>query len=243
MINYKTVILPFDDRYKIDIDVKIVQTKDRCLNRQNYQHQHNIQIQKPIIDYIEHNVLETDKRFIAAQNTLNKFHKKYSIYENLEDIELFDGDMQTWFYHNHIYYNVLKEISKVYMHSKYIMLLNRFVYLNCYRIYRFETEQNAIKNCKRLQLAPTDIQIEVSLLCEILRAFDYSKLDKNDLAICQISNVFSLRGKTIGTKYVSNFLEYLPEFHFLNKPEIYKVVANSSFVRHSYFSKMIRKLR
>ena len=238
----KCEIVQFDKNYKIDFDFVYEKCDDKKENEKRRDLARHTQIQPHIIDYIEHNVLETDKRFIAAQNTLNKFHKKYEIYENLDNMNLFDGDMQHWFYNNHIYYNVLKQISKVYIHSKYKLVLNRFVYLNCWH-YKFvrDIEHYANTNCKRLQLAPTDIQIEVSLLCEILRAFDYSNLDSKDLPSCQISNVFSLRGKSMEQYDAQNFLQYLNEFDFLKEPEIFRVVAKGSFVKHSEFSKIIRK--
>lgn len=197
-----------------------------------------------IIDEIENNVLDNKKYFILAQNSLNIFNKKYEIYENLDNMNLFDVDTQHWFYHNHIYYNVLKQISKVYIHSKYLQLLKRFIFLNYKESIRFETEQIAIKNCKRLQLAPTDIQIEVSILCEILRAFDYSFFDCpirgsvwNNFGVVP---TLSLRNESVGTKNPKNFIKHLPEFQFLNKPEIYKVVAKGVFIGHSYFSKIIK---
>jgi hypothetical protein len=248
----KATLKQFDIKYKIDVEIQLekpanltpIERKEfykKCLELRHEQ------LQQPIFESIENGVLETDTHYTKAVEQQRKFIKKYSIYENFENIQYFDDKMQHWFYNNHIYFKILREISKVHIHSAYMKVLNKFMWLN-YTKYAhvIETEKNMIARCSRLRLDPTDIQINVAMFCEILRAFDYSEFKPDEFNINTIYKTYALSGKTMGCKYGSppeNFLEYLPDFAFLNNPEIFKVVSNGRFVHHAIFEKKLRYLK
>lgn len=231
-------IKQFDLKYFIKFEIVI--DKSQKFTKQEKDKIRHQQIQEHILNYVKNGVLETDSRLKSAHTFKDNFIKKYSIYENLEIMYKMPENMQTWFYHNHLYFKLLSEILKVYMHAKYHLVLNRFLYLNCKYMYIEETTKNVVANFDKLQLQPTEIMIEVSLLCELLRSFDYSEV-KNLMTKENSLKTLKLKCETIGHDNPTNFLEYLPEFHFLNTENIYNIVSNCGFVNHSYFQKIIKK--